>query len=130
LVGTRKADVFSVGWMFSGAFRVMNTTSWVMTPMVQVTVPPSLTSTTSGLERERGRLDGSGRRDGAHAPSRYLDQRGIAERFLAEGKKAQIAASRLDISDFPTRRPYGCGLGDLTQPGLADVLTHVVRTAA
>jgi len=42
-----------------------------------------------------------------------LDQRGIADRFLAEGKKAQVAgfaATRLDISDFPTRHPYGIGL--------------------
>ncbi len=42
-----------------------------------------------------------------------LDQRGIADRFLAEGQVAQVAgfaATRLDISDFPTRRPYGLGL--------------------
>ena len=39
-----------------------------------------------------------------------LDQRGIAERFLAEGRTAQIggfAWFRLDISDLPTRHPYG-----------------------
>src|SRR4051794_996531 len=42
-----------------------------------------------------------------------LDQRGIVDRFLAEGKKAQVAGFgmiRLDISDFPTRHPYGLGL--------------------
>src|SRR6266550_6623516 len=42
-----------------------------------------------------------------------LDQRGIADRFLAEGQKAQVAGfggTRLDISDFPTRHPYGLGL--------------------
>jgi 2-polyprenyl-6-methoxyphenol hydroxylase-like FAD-dependent oxidoreductase len=42
-----------------------------------------------------------------------LDQRGIAERFLAEGQVAQVAgfaSIRLDISDFPTRHPYGLGL--------------------
>ena len=42
-----------------------------------------------------------------------LDQRGIADRFLAEGQVAQVAgfgATRLDISDFPTRHPYGLGL--------------------
>ncbi len=42
-----------------------------------------------------------------------LDQRGIADRFLAEGQVAQVAAFagvRLDISDFPTRHPYGLGL--------------------
>ncbi len=42
-----------------------------------------------------------------------LDQRGIADRFLSEGQVAQIgqfAGVRLDISDFPTRHPYGLGL--------------------
>jgi 3-(3-hydroxy-phenyl)propionate hydroxylase len=42
-----------------------------------------------------------------------LDQRGIAGRFLAEGQIAQVAGfagTRLDISDFPTRHPYGLGL--------------------
>ncbi|HEX6817535.1 MAG TPA: FAD-dependent monooxygenase, partial [Ktedonobacterales bacterium] len=38
-----------------------------------------------------------------------LDQRGIADRFLAEGQVAQVAtfgATVLDMSDFPTRHPY------------------------
>ena len=42
-----------------------------------------------------------------------LDQRGIADRFLAEGQKAQVtsfAPVHLDISDFPTRHPYGLAL--------------------
>jgi 2-polyprenyl-6-methoxyphenol hydroxylase-like FAD-dependent oxidoreductase len=42
-----------------------------------------------------------------------LDQRGIADRFLAEGHKAQVAGfggTRFDISGFPTRHPYGLGL--------------------
>ena len=42
-----------------------------------------------------------------------LDQRGIADRFLAEGQVAQVqgfAFNRLDISDFPSRHPYGLGL--------------------
>ena len=42
-----------------------------------------------------------------------LDQRGIADRFLAQGQIAQVAGFawiRLDISDFPTRHPYGLGL--------------------
>jgi 2-polyprenyl-6-methoxyphenol hydroxylase-like FAD-dependent oxidoreductase len=42
-----------------------------------------------------------------------LDQRGIADRFLAEGQVAQVAGFsqiRLDISDFPTRHPYGLAL--------------------
>ena len=42
-----------------------------------------------------------------------LDQRGIADRFLLQGQVAQVAgfaSVRLDISDFPTRHPYGLGL--------------------
>jgi 2-polyprenyl-6-methoxyphenol hydroxylase-like FAD-dependent oxidoreductase len=42
-----------------------------------------------------------------------LDQRGIADRFLSEGQVAQVggfAGTRLEISDFPTRHPYGLGL--------------------
>jgi 3-(3-hydroxy-phenyl)propionate hydroxylase len=42
-----------------------------------------------------------------------LDQRGIADRFLAAGQVAQVtgfAVSRLDISDFPTRHNYGLAL--------------------
>src|SRR5215211_1493715 len=42
-----------------------------------------------------------------------LDQRGIADRFLSQGTVAQVAGFAwipLDISDFPTRHPYGLGL--------------------
>jgi 3-(3-hydroxy-phenyl)propionate hydroxylase len=42
-----------------------------------------------------------------------LDQRGIADRFLGQGRTAQIAGFswiRLDMSDFPTRHNYGLGL--------------------
>jgi 2-polyprenyl-6-methoxyphenol hydroxylase-like FAD-dependent oxidoreductase len=42
-----------------------------------------------------------------------FDQRGIAGRFLAQGQPAQVAGFaqiRLDISDFPTRHPYGLAL--------------------
>ncbi len=42
-----------------------------------------------------------------------LDQRGIADRFLAQGQKAQVAGfagTPLDISNFPTRHNYGLGL--------------------
>jgi 2-polyprenyl-6-methoxyphenol hydroxylase-like FAD-dependent oxidoreductase len=42
-----------------------------------------------------------------------LDQRGIADRFLAAGQTAQVVSFAwipLDISDFPTRHPYGLGL--------------------
>jgi len=42
-----------------------------------------------------------------------LDQRGVADRFLAEGQVAQaamLAATVLDMSDFPTRHPYSLGI--------------------
>jgi len=42
-----------------------------------------------------------------------FDQRGIVERFLAEGQVAQVTgfgSARLDIGDFPTRHNYGLGL--------------------
>jgi 2-polyprenyl-6-methoxyphenol hydroxylase-like FAD-dependent oxidoreductase len=42
-----------------------------------------------------------------------FDQRGIADRFLSKGQTAQVAGFaqiRLDISDFPTRHPYGLAL--------------------
>ena len=42
-----------------------------------------------------------------------LDQRGIADRFLSQGQIAQVAGFGmipLDISDFPTRHPYGLAL--------------------
>src|SRR3712207_2529871 len=42
-----------------------------------------------------------------------FDQRGNADRVLAEGQVAQVpgfAGSRLDISDFPTRHNYGLAL--------------------
>ena len=53
----------------------------------------------------------SARSRGLHARTiEVLDQRGIAERFLAEGYTAQVqiyAGIVLDISDFPTRHNYG-----------------------
>jgi 2-polyprenyl-6-methoxyphenol hydroxylase-like FAD-dependent oxidoreductase len=42
-----------------------------------------------------------------------LDQRGIADRFLAEGQVVQAAmfgTTVLDMSDFPTRHPYSLGI--------------------
>lgn len=54
------------------------------------------------------------RAGGLHARTLELfDQRGIAGRFLAEGQPAQVtgfAGKMLDLSDFPTRFPYGLGL--------------------
>src|ERR1700723_3586594 len=42
-----------------------------------------------------------------------LDQRWVADRFLAEGQVAQaamFATTVLDMSDFPTRHPYALGI--------------------
>src|SRR5690242_20583354 len=54
------------------------------------------------------------RAGGLHARTlEVLDQRGIAERFLSQGQVAQVAGFAwipLDISDFPTRHPYGLAL--------------------
>ena len=66
------------------------------------------------VERRAGQeLDGS-RAGGLHARTiEVLDQRGIADRFLAEGKAMQVQAFAgipLDISDFPTRHNYGLAL--------------------
>jgi 2-polyprenyl-6-methoxyphenol hydroxylase-like FAD-dependent oxidoreductase len=58
-------------------------------------------------------LPGS-RAGGLHSRTiEVLDQRGIADRFLAEGQVAQVgqfSGVPLDISDFPTRHPYSLGL--------------------
>lgn len=58
-------------------------------------------------------LPGS-RAGGLHARTiEVLDQRGIADRFLAEGQVAQVAGFArvsFDLGDFPTRHPYGLGL--------------------
>jgi 2-polyprenyl-6-methoxyphenol hydroxylase-like FAD-dependent oxidoreductase len=54
------------------------------------------------------------RAGGLHARTiEVFDQRGIAERFLAQGQVAQVArfaGVSLDISDFPTRHNYGLAL--------------------
>jgi 3-(3-hydroxy-phenyl)propionate hydroxylase len=54
------------------------------------------------------------RAGGLHARTiEVLDQRGIAERFLSQGRVMQVAGfafNPLDISDFPTRHNYGLAL--------------------
>lgn len=58
-------------------------------------------------------LEGS-RAGGLHSRTiEVLDQRGIADRFLAEGQTMQVQSFGgipLDISDFPTRHNYGLAL--------------------
>ncbi len=66
------------------------------------------------IERRADQSLAGSRAGGLHARTiEVFDQRGIADRFLAEGQQAQVhgfGASRLDISDFPTPHPYGLGL--------------------
>jgi 2-polyprenyl-6-methoxyphenol hydroxylase-like FAD-dependent oxidoreductase len=68
------------------------------------------------LERRPGaQIESSrGRAGGLHARTiEVLDQRGIAERFLAVGEAMQVAAFAgvtLDLGDFPSRHPYGLAL--------------------
>src|SRR5688572_28468019 len=66
------------------------------------------------IERRPSQALAGSRAGGLHSRTiEILDQRGIADRFLAEGQVAQVAGFAgitLDISDFPTRHPYGLGL--------------------
>src|SRR5438045_901341 len=66
------------------------------------------------VERRASQELAGSRAGGLHSRTiEILDQRGIADRFLAEGKKAQVAgfgSVHFDISNFPTRHPYGLGL--------------------
>ena len=58
-------------------------------------------------------LEGSRARGLQSRTIEVLDQRGIADRFLQQGKAMQVAGfagARLDISDFPTRHNYGLAL--------------------
>ncbi len=77
------------------------------------------------IER-RPNQDLFGRRAGGlHARTlEILDQRGVVDRFLAAGRKAQVAGFAwmpLDISDFPTRHNHGLALAQQpTERLLAD----------
>ena len=66
------------------------------------------------VERRSDQQLAGARAGGLHARTiEILDQRGIADRFLAEGQIAQVAGFagvKFDIGDFPTRHPYGLGL--------------------
>ena len=66
------------------------------------------------VERRANQDVAGSRAGGLHARTiEVLDQRGIAERFLSQGKVMQVAGFamiRLDISDFPTRHNYGLAL--------------------
>ncbi len=66
------------------------------------------------VERRESQELAGARAGGLHSRTiEVLDQRGLAERFLAQGKVMQVggfAMIPLDISDFPTRHNYGLAL--------------------
>ncbi len=66
------------------------------------------------VERRASQDLAGSRAGGLHSRTiEVLDQRGIADRFLSQGKVMQVAGfalNPLDISDFPTRHNYGLAL--------------------
>jgi 3-(3-hydroxy-phenyl)propionate hydroxylase len=66
------------------------------------------------VERRTSQNLAGSRAGGLHSRTiEVLDQRGIADRFLAQGQVAQVVRFHmipLDISDFPTRHNYGLAL--------------------
>jgi 2-polyprenyl-6-methoxyphenol hydroxylase-like FAD-dependent oxidoreductase len=66
------------------------------------------------VERRPSHVLVGSRAGGFHSRTiEVLDQRGVADRFLEEGQVAQttmFALRVLDMSDFPTRHPYGLGI--------------------
>src|SRR5947199_4956112 len=65
------------------------------------------------IERRPSQDLAGSRAGGLHSRTiEILDQRGIADRFLAQGQVAQVVRFNmipLDISDFHTRHNYGLG---------------------
>src|SRR5215213_5589307 len=66
------------------------------------------------VERRPNHVLADSRAGGIHSRTiEVLDQRGVADRLLAEGQVAQAATfgtTVLDMSDFPTRHPYSLGI--------------------
>jgi 3-(3-hydroxy-phenyl)propionate hydroxylase len=66
------------------------------------------------VERRPDHVLAGSRAGGFHSRTiELLDQRGVADRFLAEGQVAQAAmfgTTILDMSDFPTRYPHSLGI--------------------
>jgi len=66
------------------------------------------------VERRPDHVLADSRAGGFHSRTiEVFDQRGVADRFLAEGQAAQVAtfgSTVLDMSDFPTRHPYSLGI--------------------
>jgi 2-polyprenyl-6-methoxyphenol hydroxylase-like FAD-dependent oxidoreductase len=70
------------------------------------------------VERRPDHVLVGSRAGGLHSRTiEVLDQRGVAERFLPEGRTAQAATfgtTVLDMGDFPTRHPYSLGIWQST----------------
>jgi 3-(3-hydroxy-phenyl)propionate hydroxylase len=83
------------------------------------------------VERRANQDVAGARAGGLHSRTiEVLDQRGVAERFLSQGKVMQVAGfamSPLDISDFPTRHNYGLAL---RQEGIERILAAWVAELA
>lgn len=66
------------------------------------------------VERRPSHAVAGTRAGGLHSRTIELfDQRGVGDRFLAEGQVAQVATfgtAVLDLGDFPTRHPYSLGI--------------------
>jgi 3-(3-hydroxy-phenyl)propionate hydroxylase len=66
------------------------------------------------VERRPDHVLADSRAGGIHSRTiEVLDQRGVADRFLAEGRVAQVATfgtTVMDMSDFPSRHPYTLAL--------------------
>src|SRR5467141_3307862 len=83
------------------------------------------------VERRASQDLAGSRAGGLHSRTiEVLDQRGIAERFLSQGRVMQVggfAMIPLDISDFPTRHNYGLALW---QEGIERILASWVDELA
>ena len=83
------------------------------------------------VERRATQELAGSRAGGLHSRTlEVLDQRGVADRFLTQGKIMQVAGFamiRLDISDFPTRHNYGLALW---QNRIEELLADWVRELA
>ena len=66
------------------------------------------------VERRPDHVLADSRAGGIHSRTiEVLDQRGVADRFLAEGQAVQVATfgtTVVDMSDFPTRHPYSLAI--------------------
>lgn len=88
------------------------------------------------VERRPDHALAGSRAGGFHARTlEVLDQRGIADRFLAAGQTAQVmsfGATTLDLSDFPTRHPHSLGIWQneierILSEWVAELPVHVLR---